>query len=40
LNDALDIVDAGNRDMKAPIAIVPRDRARYASACQFIESAR
>jgi hypothetical protein len=40
LNDALDIVDAGNRNMETPIAIAPRDRARDAPARQFIESAR
>jgi hypothetical protein len=40
LNDALDVVDPGDRNMEIPIAIAPRDRARDAPAGRFIESAR
>jgi hypothetical protein len=40
LNDALDVVDAGNRNMETPVAIAPRDRAGDASVRQFIESVR
>jgi hypothetical protein len=40
LNDTLDLVDAGNRNVVTPIAVAPRDRACDASARQLIEGAR
>jgi hypothetical protein len=40
LNDALDVVDADDRNVETSVAVAPRDRARHASARQFIERAR
>jgi len=38
LNDALDVVDAGNRNMETPVVIASRDRAGDASALNSLKA--